>query len=363
MKFPALFFFILSLTTASAQYPGSSELYKHIGDYYKKNPGSVDYVKHTHRNALGYDTMHSSFAYIPGEKGTFMLASVDSEFIITGGMLISRKNFVLDINHQQKIKVKKKKLDETSYWMLDFSPTYHGNNLEKTFGTIQSYGKSKGQYQILTSKYILKADTLTFRINSAQRYVLFEGRMQYDLYEYILLADSTQTFLKNQVTNLADASRDFTVTTFKKIEKERIPATNSEGQSFVFKNLESFNKGPLDSLMKNKYVILDFFYQTCYPCHQMTKWILEWIPTMDSSRILLIGIDPMDSESSMKLFVKDRKIEYPVVIGAQARGIAQRYHIGGYPTLFLLSPDGTILTIHEGMSKSFLTKAEKMVVR
>jgi cytochrome oxidase Cu insertion factor (SCO1/SenC/PrrC family) len=363
MKFPALFFCILSLIDVSAQFPGSKELYKQIGNYYKNNPGSVDYVEHMHKNALGYDTVRSSFAYIPGEKGSFMLAAVDSEFIVTGGMLISQNIYVLDITRRQRIRVKKKELGGTIYSMLDFSPAFHSNELEKTFGTIQSYNKSKDQYQVLTSKYILKVDTFTFRIKSLQRSVLFEGRMQYDLYKYISLSDSVQTFLKNQVAELVEVSNNFEETTFKQLTSKKIPVNLSEGQLFAFANLESFNKGALDTMMKGKYVILDFFYQTCYPCHRMTNWILEWLPTVDSSRIVLIGVDPMDSESSMKLFVKDRKISYPVIIGSQAMDIAQRYHISAYPTLFLISPDGTIRAIHEGMSKNFLEKAEKIVSR
>ncbi len=363
MRFLGILSCLFCSISVSGQLPKANELYKKIESFYLQNPGRVEYVEHTHKNALGFDTLRSSFAYLPNDGKSFMIAWISPEYSVINGLLVSDNNYHLATDRPEKIKVKDKELEGTIYSKLDYIPSYHSNNLEKTFGKVKSFNKAKGQYQVLTSKYILKVDTLSFRINSLARYVLFEGRVQYDFYEFILLPDSIQAFLKQQVHDLAEASKDFSVTNFKEIRKNRIPAVSSEGQSFVFKTLESFNKGPLDSAIKNKYVILDFFYQTCYPCHQMTKWILEWIPTMDTSRIILIGVDPTDTESSMQLFVKARGIDYPIIIGKQAKDIARYYHISAYPTLFLLSPDGNIQVIHEGMSKSFLTRAGKIVSR
>lgn len=95
----------------------------------------------------------------------------------------------------------------------------------------------------------------------------------------------------------------------------------------------------------------------------MTNLILEWLPSIDTSKIILIGIDHTDSENSMQRFAKERGITYPVIVGKQARDIVTYYHITGFPTLFLLSAAGTIQIIHIGMSKSFLNKAEKIVSR
>ncbi|MFI5133559.1 MAG: TlpA family protein disulfide reductase [Chitinophagales bacterium] len=363
MKSFLFLFVFLPVTYISAQKPSAIELYQKIENYYLQNPVTVEYVDHVHRNALGYDTLYNSFAYISCPEGSFLLASIGPEYTVMNGLLVSDNNYLLDAEHTEKTKLKNNELKGTIYPNLDYLPSYHSNSLEKTFGSIKSFNKVKDQYQVLTSKYILKVDTLSFRINSLTRLDMFEGRVQYDLYKYLSLSDSTQALLKQQAWELVEVSKGFSITTIKEEEKNRIRVTGFEGQLFSFNNLVSFNKGPLDSAMKDKYVILDFFYQTCYPCHKMTGWILDWLPSVDSSRIILIGVDEIDSEKSMWLFTKDKKINYPIIIGQQAKDIFRHYYIDSAPTLFLLSPDGKIQTIHEGMSKNFLTKAEKIVSR
>src|SRR6185503_547178 len=103
--------------------------------------------------------------------------------------------------------------------------------------------------------------------------------------------------------------KDFPVITFKDLDERKLPSENFEGKPFPFKDVASFNKGTLDSSMRGKYIIIDFFYQACLPCHKMTGYILDWLPTVDSSKILLVGINPFDSEKSMKIEVQKRRID------------------------------------------------------
>jgi hypothetical protein len=44
-----------------------------------------------------------------------------------------------------------------------------------------------------------------------------------------------------------------------------------------------------------------------------------------------------------------------------AKDMAKKYVHSGYPTLLLISPEGIILEHHNGMSKSFLTRVEKIM--
>jgi thiol-disulfide isomerase/thioredoxin len=363
MRIIILFLCLLSAAIVSSQTITAGELYKKIKTYYLQNPHLVSYIEYLHKSVLGHDTTRGRFAYIPTRANDFMIAWIDPDYLLSNGLLVSDANYILDASRPEKIKVKKNELGGTIYSKLDYVSSHHNNDLEKAFGPIQSFYKAKGAYLVFTLKYSLHVDTGTFRIKTIIRYDMFEGKVQYDEYRFIPISDSIQKFLKQQALELAEASKDFSTTTFNEIEKKRKPVTSFEGQDFAFNQLVSFNKGSLDSSIKNKYVILDFFYQTCMPCHIMTNWILEWIPTMDTSKIILIGIDPVDSEASIQSFVKDKKINYPVIIGKQAKDIARYYTIYGYPTLFLLSPEGKIVNIHEGKSKSFLHKAEKIVAR
>lgn len=363
VKFFLILLFFFPATYISAQKTAANELYRKIESYYLQNPGLVEYVEFTHKDPLRYDTSRSWFAYVPTSDKSVMIVRFAEEYFIKEAFWAGDDNYFLDGIRAEKIKIKNKELAGSDYANLDYIPSYNYKNLEKVFGSVKSYNKARDQFQILTSKYLLKVDTFTYRINSVTCYDMFQGKVVYNQYRFMLLPDSIQKSIREQAEDLIEGSRSFPVTTYKELQKKRVQVESFEGKKFAFQNLTAFNTGYLDSTIKNKYVIFDFFYQSCFPCHKMTGWILEWIPTIDTSKIILIGIDGTDAEQSMKLFVKARRINYPIIIGQQARDIIKHYDVHSFPTLFLLSPDGTIQNIHEGMSKSFLTKAEKIVSR
>jgi thiol-disulfide isomerase/thioredoxin len=375
MKSLLILFVLLPAANISAQMPAANELYQKIEKYYLQNPGSVEYVERKFKPVLSYDTLRSRIAFVSLSNENFLIMYLDSNYYIKNALLFSDDYYELPQDFPEKIKVRKAELQGTMYSKLEKFPSHYFDNLESIFGRVKLLQKANDQYIAFPKKpfletpisggltSVLKIDTLTYRITTLIQTASYRGNIQYEEYNYLILSNSTEKFIKEQAIALAESSKNFPLTTFKEMDKRIPPPENFEGKSFVFKNLVSFNKGPIDSVASDKYVIFDFFYQSCLPCHKMTGYILDWLPSVDSSKIALVGIDPTDSEWSMKLFVKDKKISYPIIIGQQAKNIVHYYQIHGYPTLFLLSPDGKIQTVHVGMSKSFLTKAEKIVSR
>jgi hypothetical protein len=344
-----------------AQTPGANELYKKIVNYYQQNPDRLEYIQRAHKNVFRYDTINSDFVYLPLDEKGFYLFYLDSSYSVTGGILLSGEYYVINANSPEKILTKKKYIESN----LRYVPLRHCNsmvNLIARFGIIKSITLKDNKYVAATSKSILEIDTLTFRITKLSETVKYKKEYhQFDEFYYSDLPELIQNSIKEQAFSLLSAAKDFPVVTFKDLDKRKFPSENFEGKLFAFKDLVSFNNGPLDSFMKGKYVIYDFFYQACLPCHKMTGYILDWLPTIDSSKIILIGVNPYDSEFSMKMEIEKRKINYPIIIGKQAEAIIHQYIKEGYPNLLLVSPNGTILEHHIGMSKSFLTKAEKII--
>lgn len=347
-----------------SQPPKPGELYKKIENYYRQNPDRLEFVRNVHKNVLRYDTVINFFAFQPLPPKGFFLFHVDSGFTITGGMLLSEKYYTINSNSPEKILFKKKDLKGSLLYRLWDIPARHSTNYLKLltrFGPVISINQKVDKYIAVTQKSILEIDTLSFRITKLTEVAFYKGKVQYNEFHYVRLPDSIEKSIKEQVAFLTEAAKDLPVTTFKEMEKRKAPPENFEGKTFAFKNLVSYNKGQLDSVMKGKYVILDFFYQACLPCHKMTGYILDWLPSVDSSKIVLIGVNPWDPEPSMKLYAQHHGINYPIILGPRAKEIAKKYVTGGYPTLLLLGPDGIIQNIHTGMSKSFLTKAEKII--
>jgi AhpC/TSA family len=355
---------IVFCNIAFSQLPSADKLYQKIFEYYTKNPNRIEYVKNVSKNLLKYDTSHYSFAYVPLNGKDFFFSFLDSSFQFTDGLHYIKDYYILHPDRPEKIKLKPNELPTTMYHWLKHIPAWHCSSLTKFslwLGKPGSVIKSKTHYVIPTGKYLVAVDTVSYRIEEIVWIEVWEGKTQYNKYYYAELPDSVENNLKNTITEFTNASKDFITTTFRELEKQKPAPEKLEGKKFEFKSLVSMNKGPLDNAIKDKYILFDFFYQACMPCHKMTGYILDWLPKMDSSKIILIGINPADSEYSMKMEILKRKIDYPVIIGEQAKEIAKRYVQSGYPNLLLVSPDGTILRHHHGMSKSFLTNAEKII--
>jgi len=346
------------------QTPGPNELYKKIVNYYQQNPYELEIVRHVHKNVFEYDTTVSHFGYLAINRDEFFIFEIDGTFSITSGLLSSDDNYLLQANSPEKIRIKKNELNGTIYSRLNEIPAKQASTLLKLvtrFNLSTSVTLKNDKYSAKTRQGYLQTDTSTFRITKVTQTIPYKKDYhQYDEFHYIQLPDSIERMIKEQIKILTDASKYFPVTTFKELEKKQAPTENFEGKPFAFKSMVSFNKGSLDTIMANKYVIIDFFYQACLPCHKMTGYIIDWLPSIDSSKIVLIGINPFDSEESMKIEAQKRGVNYPIVLGQNSMEMAKKY-VRGYPTLLLISPDGIIKIVHYGMSKNFLTKAEKII--
>ena len=356
---------ILYFGVLLAQTPGPNELYKKIANYYQQNPYELEIVRHIHKNVFRYDTTVSYFGYLALNQQEFFIFTFDSTFSITSGLLSSDDNYQLQANSPQKIRIKKNELNGTIYSRLDEIPAKQASTFLKLvtrYSLSNSVTLKYNKYYAKTRNGYFETDTSTFRITKVTQTIPYKKEYhQYDEFLYIQLPDSIERTIKEQIKILTSSAKDFPVTTFKELEKKQIPPENFEGKPFAFKDIVSFNKGPLNTFMNGKYVIVDFFYQACLPCHKMTKYILDWLPSVDSSKIILIGINPADSEITMKAEIEKRNINYAIVLGKQAKEAAKKYTGGHYPTLMIIDPAGIIRAVHTGMSKSFLTKAEKII--
>ena len=365
MRFFIALISILNYGVLLAQTPGPNELYKKIATYYQQNPYELEIVRHIHKNVFEYDTTIFHFGYLSLNKEEFFIFTFDSTFSITSGLLSSDDNYQLQTNSPEKIRIKKNELNGTIYRRLNEIPAKQASTFLKLvtrFSLPSSVTLKNNKYSAEVRQGNLETDTSTFRITKITQTIPYKKDYhQYDEFHYIQLPDSIEKMIKEQIKILTSSAKDFSVTTFKELEKKQVLSENFKGKQFEFKNLVSCNKGSVDSVIQGKYVIFDFFYQACLPCHKMTGYILDWLPKTDTSKIVLIGVNRFDSEYSMKMEIKNRNINYPIIIGNQAKEIARRYVQEGYPNLLLVSPDGTILEHHIGMSKSFLTKAEKII--
>ncbi|HEY2168151.1 MAG TPA: TlpA disulfide reductase family protein [Candidatus Angelobacter sp.] len=115
-------------------------------------------------------------------------------------------------------------------------------------------------------------------------------------------------------------------------------------------NLPDSNGAPIKlSAYKGKVVLLDFWATWCTGCKVEIPWYVEFQNKYREEGLTAIGVS-MDDDGwkSVKPFLEEHKLNYPVVIANQ--DLVNRY--GGLPSLpmtLLIDRNGKIVESHAGM--------------
>ena len=97
--------------------------------------------------------------------------------------------------------------------------------------------------------------------------------------------------------------------------------------------------------LRGNYVLLDFWGTWCQPCLEETPFLKKAHATY-GEKVQLIGIAVDDNEEAVMDYVKDHDIGWPQVIAPNdypPTGIVSDFKVRGYPSLYLIDPDGKIL--------------------
>lgn len=99
---------------------------------------------------------------------------------------------------------------------------------------------------------------------------------------------------------------------------------------------------------KGRVVLLDFWATWCHGCKTEIPWYMEFADKYKESGLTVIGVS-MDSDGwkSVTPFIKEKKINYDVVIGNDA--LAKRFGLTSMPLTLLIDRDGRIADSHAGI--------------
>jgi len=142
-----------------------------------------------------------------------------------------------------------------------------------------------------------------------------------------------------------------------------LPLLAQEGQpapDFTLKDLEG--KSYTLSELKGRVVLLDFWATWCRPCVVSIPHLNKLNLRFQEEEFLLLGIsvDRYKSKSSLKRFVKQYEINYPVLADKSGK-VAARYRAFALPTSFLINREGKIAKRILGSNPSLLKELEEEI--
>lgn len=134
---------------------------------------------------------------------------------------------------------------------------------------------------------------------------------------------------------------------------EKIPAPDF--------TLEDINGNPLSlSDLKGKWVVLDFWGSWC-------PWCIKGFPALKEAyaqyagKIEVLGIDCRDTKEVWKEAVKKYELPWLQVYNPGDNGLLEKYQIQGFPTKFIIDPEGNIANVTIGEDPEFFVVLKSLV--
>jgi thiol-disulfide isomerase/thioredoxin len=102
------------------------------------------------------------------------------------------------------------------------------------------------------------------------------------------------------------------------------------------------------SSLKGKVVLVNFWATWCEGCQVEIPWLVEFQKKYQARGLVVIGVS-MDDDGwkSVKPWLKEKKVNYPIVIGSDDLG--KLYGLEGMPLTALIDRVGKLAAIHPGL--------------
>ncbi len=156
--------------------------------------------------------------------------------------------------------------------------------------------------------------------------------------------------LKPMLDLVLDPARDAA-----KIPKPRSIKPTQLDLGFMRSGNQDLKNGDPTTL-KHERILIDFFYQGCYPC-VLAYPRLEELSRDTTAGLGMFGVDVnLDDTLHAERYFRKYNIAYPVLMGGDAQAMIKSLELKAYPTFMIVDQQGNILETLKGFTKHSLNK-------
>jgi peroxiredoxin len=156
---------------------------------------------------------------------------------------------------------------------------------------------------------------------------------------------------------LSESEREKRIKSLPKPRESNAFTTGEKFSEFSAKDLEG-NKYKLKDL-KGKIIVINFWFVNCAPCVQEMPELNKIVDTFkDSSNVVFLSI-ALDSEWSLKTFLKTRPFKYPVV--SEGKYLSDRFGVKSYPTHVIVDQNQKVFFHTAGLAMNTTYWIEKSI--
>ena len=113
--------------------------------------------------------------------------------------------------------------------------------------------------------------------------------------------------------------------------------------------------------LKGNLVLVNFFFKNCYPATKAMPELQSLNEKYYSKGLRVIGIDPYDLKNEELLALPGKLgVKFPILY--YGKKVAADYHVGSYPTIYLIDRNGKIISSFVGYNNKLKTQLEKLIL-
>lgn len=116
---------------------------------------------------------------------------------------------------------------------------------------------------------------------------------------------------------------------------------------------------------EDKLLLIDFWYIDCFPCIKAIPHLNELHHKYSDKGLQVIGINPFDNNEKnlnrLPKFLSNNTIDYPIMFIDKED--LEKYNIYAFPTFYLISENGKVISSIEGFSEDMTSSIDSLIQR